>query len=84
MHEDEFFYTGDFNFVWDKAKNEHNIQCHGVDFKTAALVFNDPFALEEEDKKKSMTKAEIRSLVFPLMKMISRKFPGLRMCQEHC
>ena len=24
VHEDEFFYTGDYNFVWDKAKNEKN------------------------------------------------------------
>lgn len=43
VHEDEFFYTGDYNFVWDKAKNEKNLRDHGVDFKTAALVFNDPY-----------------------------------------
>lgn len=49
VHEDEYFYLDELKFVWDKAKNEVNIREHGVDFKTAALVFNDPYALEDYD-----------------------------------
>lgn len=48
-HEDEFYSTGELKFVWDRAKNEHNIQKHGIDFRTAALVFNDPYALSDYD-----------------------------------
>ena len=49
IHEDEYFYLDELKFVWDKAKNEHNIKEHGIDFKTAALVFNDPYALTDFD-----------------------------------
>lgn len=52
-HEDVFFQTGNLHFVWDKAKNEHNIRFHGIDFQTAALVFNDPFAITELDSDDS-------------------------------
>ena len=33
VHEDEFFYTGDYNFVWDKAKNEKNCEIMGLILK---------------------------------------------------
>lgn len=49
VHEDEYFYLDELKFVWDKAKNEVNIRDHGVDFRTAALVFNDPYALTDYD-----------------------------------
>lgn len=49
VHEDEYFETGQLKFVWDKAKNEHNIADHGIDFRTAALVFNDPYAISDYD-----------------------------------
>ena len=51
-HEDEFFFLDELKFVWDKAKNEHNIIVHGVDFSTAALVFNDPYALTDYEHRK--------------------------------
>lgn len=32
-------------FDWDEAKNRQNRHKHGVGFETAALVFDDPYAL---------------------------------------
>ena len=52
-HEDEYFYLDELKFVWDKAKNEINIKKHGVDFRTAALVFNDPYALIDYEYRHS-------------------------------
>lgn len=49
IHKDEFFETNQLKFVWDKAKNQHNIEDHGIDFRTAALVFNDPYAISDYD-----------------------------------
>ena len=60
VHEDEFYYYDEMNFVWDKRKNEVNIQTHGVDFQTAALVFNDPDALTVYDKEHSEESGETR------------------------
>lgn len=36
-------------FEWDDAKNKINKIKHGINFKTAAKVFNDPYRLEEPD-----------------------------------
>lgn len=36
-------------FEWDPAKARANLAKHGVDFETAILVFDDPFALVEHD-----------------------------------
>ncbi|PYP91269.1 MAG: hypothetical protein DMG65_08310 [Candidatus Angelobacter sp. Gp1-AA117] len=32
-------------FEWDENKNQTNLEKHGIEFKTAALVFNDPNAV---------------------------------------
>jgi hypothetical protein len=40
-------------FEWDDAKARSNYRKHGVDFETAALVFDDPFALDEFDDENS-------------------------------
>jgi uncharacterized DUF497 family protein len=37
-------------FEWDEAKNERNLLKHNVRFETAALVFDDPFALTQRDE----------------------------------
>ncbi len=34
------------DFEWDSAKEEANRKEHGVDFRTAAKVFLDPFVIE--------------------------------------
>ncbi len=36
-------------FEWDEAKNQANIRKHGIDFRQAAYVFSDPFALSIPD-----------------------------------
>ncbi|HEV3315576.1 MAG TPA: BrnT family toxin [Candidatus Angelobacter sp.] len=36
-------------FEWDEAKNRQNLRKHNVRFETAALVFDDPFALSHRD-----------------------------------
>jgi uncharacterized DUF497 family protein len=37
-------------FEWDEAKNQRNLLKHNIRFETAALVFDDPFALTERDE----------------------------------
>ena len=48
-NEDEYFFIEERVFVWDKAKNASNKAIHGIDFYTAAYVFNDEFKLEDEN-----------------------------------
>jgi uncharacterized DUF497 family protein len=36
-------------FEWDEHKNRHNRRKHDVGFETAALVFDDPYALTQRD-----------------------------------
>ena len=51
-----------FSFVWDEDKNQINIKKHGIDFKTAALVFNDDLRLEYPDPEHSETEARYRTI----------------------
>lgn len=37
-------------FEWDDQKAEINFRKHGIRFQEAALVFDDPFALSEQDR----------------------------------
>ncbi len=37
-------------FEWDTAKAEKNLKKHGVSFEAATHVFDDPFALAEQDR----------------------------------
>lgn len=37
-------------FEWDQAKAKSNRRKHGVDFEDAMHVFDDPFALAEQDR----------------------------------
>ena len=36
-------------WTWDEAKNEANLRAHGLGFKTAAFVFDDPLSVTQED-----------------------------------
>ena len=36
-------------FAWDDGKNRRNLRKHGLGFETAALVFDDPYALTRRD-----------------------------------
>jgi len=40
-------------FEWDETKNQANIRKHGIDFRQAAYVFSDPFALSIPDDEYS-------------------------------
>ena len=75
-HEDEFFYLDELKFVWDKAKNEHNIIEHGVDFKTAALVFNDPYALTDYDYSHSDDEDRENAIGVPVDLTDTMDIPG--------
>ncbi len=37
-------------FEWDERKSRANLAKHGIDFHTAALAFDDPFALTVRDE----------------------------------
>ncbi len=37
-------------FEWNETKNRQNIGKHGISFQTAILVFDDPYALSEQDR----------------------------------
>lgn len=36
--------------IWDPEKERKNIKKHGIDFKTAATVFEDPFQVNVQDR----------------------------------
>jgi uncharacterized protein len=40
-------------FEWDEDKAAKNYGKHGVTFKAARDVFNDPFAIEQIDERKN-------------------------------
>jgi hypothetical protein len=40
----------EMRFEWDERKNLANQRKHGIDFQTACLVFDDPFALRGCEK----------------------------------
>ena len=50
---DKYFQTDDYSFVWDEDKDRANLSKHGIDFKTAALVFNDDLRIEYLDEEHS-------------------------------
>jgi len=43
------------NFEWDDEKEKANRVKHGLDFRTAAMVFADPYRKEKYDAKHSVT-----------------------------
>ncbi len=59
---DLYYFNEPFSFVWDEDKNQINIKKHGIDFKTAALVFNDDLRLEYPDPEHSETEARYRTI----------------------
>jgi uncharacterized DUF497 family protein len=51
-------------FEWDEQKAVANLAKHGVSFETASHVFNDPFAVDIEER--SMEYNEIRRRILGL------------------
>jgi uncharacterized protein len=59
-------------FEWDEAKNRSNLRKHGIDFETASLVFDDPFAVSRmervvEDEPRWQTVGAIAGAVIVLV-----------------
>lgn len=52
------------NFEWDELKAATNFAKHGITFIDASAVFNDPFALDVEER--SMDYGEIRRRIIGL------------------
>ncbi len=52
-HHEIYKSIGNRYFVWDDAKNKHNIKVHHVDFETAMFVFNDENRIEIYDEAHS-------------------------------
>jgi uncharacterized DUF497 family protein len=50
-----------FQFEWDEAKRLSNIATHGVDFRTAALIFKG-IILEAEDERHDYGEPRFRAL----------------------
>ncbi len=59
---DSYYSYEPFTFVWDEDKNQSNIKKHGIDFKTAVLVFNDDLRLEYPDPDHSEDEARYRTI----------------------
>ncbi len=59
---DQYYVYEPFSFVWDEAKNQANIKKHGIDFKTAALVFHDDLRLEFPDPDHSEDEDRYRTI----------------------
>ena len=49
-HNEIFASLRNRDFVWDEAKNKHNLKVHHVDFETAMYVFNDNDRIEIYDE----------------------------------
>ena len=60
-------------FEYDEQKNEYNLARHGVDFPTAALIFDDPYAmtirdvLHDEDEERYNTVGDLAQARFSLL-----------------
>lgn len=59
---DYYYDLNELTFVWDSDKNITNIKKHGIDFKTAALVFEDDLRIEFLDPDHSDEEERYRTI----------------------
>ncbi len=64
------YIEGDLSFEWDENKNRSNITKHGIDFRTAALVFNDPDYIDIYDERHSFVNEERHLIIGTIGKVI--------------
>ena len=64
------YIEGDLTFKWDENKNRSNITKHGIDFRTAALVFNDPNYIDIYDERHSFINEERHLIIGTIGKVI--------------
>ena len=71
-------------FEWDDHKEQINIQKHGIDFSTAALVFNDIYRIETYDSLHSdienryITIGQINSITLIVMVVYTERTDVIR------
>ena len=71
-------------FEWDENKELINIQKHGIDFSTAALVFNDQDRIEKFDYQHSdwedryITIGSINNIAVVVMVVYTEREPFIR------
>lgn len=71
-------------FEWDDHKEQINIQKHGIDFSTAALVFNDIYRIETYDSLHSdiedryITIGQINSITLIVMVVYTERTNVIR------
>ena len=71
-------------FEWDDHKEQINIQKHGIDFSTAALVFNDIYRIETYDSLHSdiedryITIGQINSITLIVMFVYTERTDVIR------
>ena len=71
-------------FEWDDHKEQINIQKHGIDFSTAALVFNDIYRIETYDSLNSdiedryITIGQINSITLIVMVVYTERTDVIR------
>ena len=71
-------------FEWDDQKEQINIQKHGIDFSTAALVFNDIYRIETYDSLHSdiedryITIGQINSITLIVMVVYTERTDVIR------
>ena len=61
-HEDVLKTIGNHDFIWDDAKNKHNLKVHHVDFETAMFVFNDINRIEIYDESHSEDEDRVNTI----------------------
>ncbi len=72
-------------FIWDKEKERINIEKHGMDFSTAALVFGDPDRIEKYDSYHSLnedryiTIGKIRGTAAVILVVYTERRSAIRM-----
>jgi len=77
-------------FVWDDKKEKDNINIHGIDFSTAALVFGDSSRLEYFDESHSMdedryiTIGSIDGLITVLFVVYTERKDSIRIISARC
>lgn len=72
-------------FEWDENKEKKNIMKHGLDFSTAALVFQDKNRLEwfddahSDDEDRYITIGEIGGVAVVLMVVYTERHDAIRL-----
>ena len=77
VHSDIMKSIGSLDFVWDEAKNQHNIQIHHIRFETAALVFNDDKRIEIFDEEHSEDEDRYDTIGKPVKRLGSKFTLGM-------